>query len=327
MRVTHLLVGLTAICAAMVLPAHSACAQTYPTKPVRVIFPIAAGSSSNDILGRALTQRLAATLGQQIVVDNRPGTGGGIGSELAAKSAADGYTLLLGYTGALAIAPSVYEKVGFDPVRDFAPVARFALIPYAMIVNPAVSAASVKQLIALARARPGQLNFASSGNGSLPHLAGELFKLAANIDLVHVPYKAGAPAVTDLLGGQVQLYFTGITSVVPFLKVGKLRAIAVTTLVRSPLLPDVSTASESGLPGFDVASWLGILAPAGTPVPIVSRLHAEIARICNAADMKNFILSQGSEPALQDPAQFGGYLKTEIAKWSKVVKSANVKAD
>lgn len=304
-----------------------ASAQPYPARPIRILFPFAAGASSNDILGRALAQRLSDVLGQQLVVDNRPGATGTIGSEMAARSAPDGYTLLLGYTGSLALSPSVYTKLGYDPVKDFAPIARFAVIPYVLVVNPSVPAASIKELIALAKARPGQLNFASSGSGSLPHLSGELLKITAQIDMVHVPYKGGALAATDVVGGQVQLYFSGITSMAPLVKAGKLRAIATTAPNRSSLLPDVPTANESGLPGFEVSSWLGVLAPAKTPEPVIRRLHNEIARIVNAPDMRKFILGQGAEPVLMDPAQFGASLKAEVAKWAKVVKAANVKLD
>jgi tripartite-type tricarboxylate transporter receptor subunit TctC len=306
---------------------QTALAQTYPSHPIRLIIPFAAGSSSNDILGRALAQRLSAALGQQVVVDNRSGTGGNLGSELAAKSPPDGYTLLLGVNGPLAISPSVYSNLGYDPVRDLAPVARFAVVPYALIVHPSVPANNVRELIALARAKPGQLNFASSGSGGTPHLCGELLKTMAGIDMVHVPYKAGAPAVVDLAGGQVQLYCAGFTAVLPLVKARKLRLIAATTLTRSALLPELPTAHESGLPGFDVSSWMGIFAPAKTPAPVIRRLYGEIAGIVNDPEMKNFILSQGSEPGLMDPAAFGAYLKAEIAKWAKVVKTANVKPD
>jgi tripartite-type tricarboxylate transporter receptor subunit TctC len=304
-----------------------ASAQAYPTKAVRLIIPFAAGSSSNDILGRALAQRLAEALQQQIVVENHAGAGGNIGSEMASRAAPDGYTLLLGVNGPLAISPSVYAKLGYDPVTDLAPIAMFAVVPYALVLNPAVPAADVKELIALAKARPGQLNFASSGSGGTPHLCGELLKTVAGIDMLHIPYKAGAPAVVDLVGGRVQLYCSGITAVLPLIKAGKLRAIATTMPSRSPLLPDVPSALEAGLPGFDVSSWMGVLAPAKTPEPVIRFLYDKIAGIVNDPDMKNFISSQGSEPALMDPVQFGAYLKAEIAKWAKVVKAANVRPD
>ena len=304
-----------------------AAAQSYPVRPVRLIIPFAAGSSSNDILGRALAQKLGDALGQQVVVDNRAGAGGNLGSEIAAKSPPDGYTILLGINGPMAISPSVYPQLGYDPLKDLAPIARFAVVPYSIILNPAVAANTIGELIALAKAKPGQLNFGSSGSGGTPHLCGELLKTMAGIDMVHVPYKAGAPAVIDLVGGQVQMYCAGLTAVLPLVKSGKLRVIAATTLNRSPLMPDMPTVHESGVSGFDVSSWIGVLAPAKTPAPVIRRLYEEIARIVNDPEMKNFILSQGSEPGLMDPAQFGAYMKAEVAKWAKVVKSANVRPD
>jgi tripartite-type tricarboxylate transporter receptor subunit TctC len=302
-------------------------AQAYPTRPVKLIIPFAAGSSSNDILGRQLAQRLSEAMGQQFVVENRPGAGGNLGSEVAAKSPPDGYTLLLGINGPLAISPSVYEKLGYDPVRDLAPIARFVVVPYALFIHPSVPAKNLKEFIALARARPGELNFASSGNGGTPHLCGELLKTMAGINIVHVPYKAGAPAVMDLVGGQMQMYCSGITAVLQLVNSGKLRAISTATPNRSALLPGVPSAAESGLSGFDVASWIAVFAPAKTPEPVVRRLYEEIAKVANDPDMQKSIVAQGAEPALLDPAQMGAYLKAEIAKWAKVVKAANVKPD
>jgi tripartite-type tricarboxylate transporter receptor subunit TctC len=302
-------------------------AQAYPTRPVKLIIPFAAGSSSNDILGRQLAQRLSEAMGQQFVVENRPGAGGNLGSEVAAKSPPDGYTLLLGINGPLAISPSVYEKLGYDPVRDLAPVARFVVVPYALFIHPSVPAKNLKEFIALAKARPGELNFASSGSGGTPHLCGELLKTMAGINMVHVPYKAGAPAVMDLVGGQMQMYCSGITAVLQLVNSGKLRAISTATPNRSALLPGVPSAAESGLPGFDVASWIAVFAPAKTPEPIIRRLYDEIAKVTNDPEMQKSIVAQGAEPALMDPAQLGVYLKAEIAKWAKVVKAANVKPD
>jgi tripartite-type tricarboxylate transporter receptor subunit TctC len=304
-----------------------ATAQAYPTRPVKLIIPFAAGSSSNDILGRQLAQRLSEAMGQQFVVENRPGAGGNLGSEVAAKSPPDGYTLLLGINGPLAISPSVYEKLGYDPVRDLAPVARFVVVPYALFIHPSVPAKNLKEFIALAKARPGELNFASSGNGGTPHLCGELLKTMAGINIVHVPYKAGAPAVMDLVGGQMQMYCSGITAVLQLVNAGKLRAISTATPNRSALLPGVPNAAESGLPGFDVASWIAVFAPAKTPEPVIRRLYDEIARVANDPEMQKSIVAQGAEPALLDPAQMGAYLKAEIAKWAKVVKAANVRPD
>ena len=305
----------------------AALAQSYPNRPVRLIMPVAAGSSTSDILGRALAQRLSDTLGQQVVVDNRPGASGNIGSQIAAFSPADGYTMLLGYTSAHAISPNVYKNLGYDPVRDLAPVAQFAIVPYALVINPGVAATNLRELIALAKARPGQLNIASSGTGTLPHMAGELLKLAAGIDITHIPYKSGSLAAIDVLGGHVQMYFSGVTSMGPLIKSGKLRGIAVSTLVRSSLLPEVPTAEEAGLAGFDVSAWQAVFVPAKTPSPIIRRLYDEIAHIINSQETKGFLATQGAEPALQTPAQFAVTLKAELAKWAKVVKAANITPD
>lgn len=305
----------------------SVAAQSYPIKPIRLIMPLAAGSSSNDILGRALAQRLSETLGQSIVMDYRPGAAGNIGSVIAAKAAPDGYTLLLGYTSATMISPTVYQSPGYDPVTDLAPIVRVAIVPYAIVAHPSVPAAGVKELIALAKARPGQLNYASSGSGGLPNLAAELFKMMAQVDITHVSYKGGALAANDLIGGHVQLYFTGITGMAPLIKAGRLRAIAVTTLTRSPLMPALPTVHESGVPGYDVSSAFGLLAPGKTPRAIVRRVYDETAKVVDGAEMKNFIVNQGAEPALMEPTQFGDFIKSELAKWARVIKAANVKAE
>ena len=304
-----------------------AVAQTYPSHPIRLIVPYPPGSSTNDILGRALALRLTDALGQQVVVDNRSGASGNVGSEMAAKAPPDGYTLLIGVAGPLAVGPSVYHNLGYDPVKDLAPIARVATVPYVMVVNPSVPAGNVKELIALAKAKPGRLNFASSGSGGSPHLCGELFKSMAGIDIVHVPYKGAALGVIDVLSGQVQIFCTGLTALTQHIKAGKLRPIGMASLNRSALMPELPTISEQGLTGFEVNSWTGLLAPAKTPEPIIRRLYDEVARIVNSAEMKTFLFNQGAEPALMDPAQFGAYLKADIAKWAKVVKTAGVKVD
>ncbi len=307
-----------------------AAAQSYPVKPIRLIFPLNPGSSSNDILGRALAQRLSDALGQSLVADYRPGAAGALGAGIAAKSAPDGYTLLIGYTSSIMISPTLLASgggggMGFNPVTDLAPISRFAVVPYIAVVHPSVPATDLASLVALAKRRPGQLNFASAGTGGLPHLAAELFKLSTGIDIVHVPYRSAATAHTDLLGGHVQMEFTGISGVAPSIKAGRLRALAVTTARRSALLPDVVTAGEAGFPALDVSSSLGLLAPANTPSPVVRRLHDEIANIVNSADMKSFILRQGAEPALMDPAGFDAHIKAEISKWARVIKATGVK--
>ena len=302
-------------------------AQLYPVRPVRLIIPLQPGSASNDILGRALAQRLSESLGQQIVADYRPGAAGTLGTAIAAKSPPDGYTLLLGYTSSIMIGPILLPNAGFNSLNDLAPIARFAVVPYVAVVHPSLPATHLKALVALAKARPGQINCASAGTGGLPHLAAELFKLAANVDIVHVPYRSAATAHTDLLGGHVQMEFTGISGVAPSIKAGRLRALAVTALRRSALLPEVVTAGEAGFPMLDVTSSLGVLAPANTPVSIVRRLHDEIAKIVNGADMRNFIVSQGAEPALMDATEFAAHIRVESAKWARVIKAANIKPE
>jgi tripartite-type tricarboxylate transporter receptor subunit TctC len=246
---------------------------------------------------------------------------------MAAKSLPDGYTLLLGTNGPIAVSQHVFRKLPYDPLKDLAPVAMFALIPYVIVVHPSVPAANLKELIALAKARPGQLHFASAGNASTPHLCGELLKTVAGVDLVHVPYKGGALAMIDTLGGQTQIYCTGLPSVVQQVKAGKLRALAVTTLKRSPAMPDMSTAAEQGLAGFDVNSWNGFMVPARTPPSVVSTLQAATARIMATPEMKAYMQAQGAEIFLLGPREFGDYLRSESAKWAKVVKAANVRVD
>lgn len=302
-------------------------AQSYPSKPIRMVLPYPAGTSVNDVLGRALAQRLSGPLGQQIIFDNRPGAAGTIGSDMVAKSPPDGYTLLVGVTGALTIAPYVYPKLGYDSLRDFAPVAMVALAPYIIVVHPSVPAKNMKELIALAKAHPGELRFASAGIGSTPHLCTELFMSQAGIKMQHIPYKGGTPAMVDTLAGHTQVLCTSVTNAAPFIKQGKIRGIGVTPIKRSPVLPDLPTLDEQGLKGFDVSQWLGIVAPAKTPQPIVQRLHDEIARVINSPDYVNFIRAQGAEPALMTPEEFTAVIRKDLARWGKLVKAVNVTAD
>jgi tripartite-type tricarboxylate transporter receptor subunit TctC len=306
---------------------HAGFAQNYPNRSIRLIVPYPPGASTNDILGRALALRLSTALGQQVVVDNRAGASGNVGSEMVAKSLPDGYTLLIGVAGPLAVGPSVYTKLGYNPITDLAPIAMYATVPYLLVVNPSLPVANVKELIALAKAKPGQLNFASSGNGGSPHLCGELFKVMAGIDIVHIPYQGAAIAMTDVLSGRVPMICTGATALAAHLQSGRVRAIGAAGLTRTPLMPDVPTISEQGLSGFEVNSWTGLLAPAKTPEPIIRRLYETVAKIVNSDDMKNFLTSVGAEPALMNPREFGAYLKTDTAKWAKVVKAANLKID
>jgi tripartite-type tricarboxylate transporter receptor subunit TctC len=321
---TMLKIFVVLLCAAAL---HVASAQSYPNRPIRLIVPYPPGASTNDILGRALAARLTNALGQQVVVDNRSGASGNMGSEMAAKSTPDGYTLLIGVAGPLAVGPSVYAKLGYDPIKDLAPIAMFASIPYILVVNPSVPAHNVKELIALAKAKPGQLNFASSGNGGSPHLCGELFKVMAGIDIVHIPYKGAAIAMIDVLSGQIPMICTGATALSAHIKSGKVRPLGVASLQRSALMPELPTISEQGLAGFEVNSWTGLLAPAKTPDAIIRRLYDTVAKIVRSDDMKNFLASVGAEPALMDPREFGAYLKADTAKWAKVVKAANLKID
>ena len=301
-------------------------AEAYPSKPITMIVPFPAGGTT-DILARAIGQELFKTLGQQVIVDNRPGAGGNIGSALVAKAAPDGYTLLMGTVGTHAINASLYAKMPYDTVKDFAPITQVAAVPNILVVNPTLPVKSVKELIAYAKANPGKLNFASSGNGTSIHLSGELFKTMAGVDMTHIPYKGSAPALTDLLGGQVNLMFDNMPSALPHVKAGKLRALAVTSGKRSPAAPDLPTIEEAGVPGYEASSWFGVLAPAGTPPDIVNKLNAEIVRILKTPEMKERLSSQGAEPVGSSPGEFAAHIKAEMAKWAKVVKESGARVD
>lgn len=316
-------IGIAASLALALMFAATASAQDYPTKSVRLIVPYPAGSSSNDIIARRLAEPLSAALGQRMVVENRPGAGGNVGSEYVSKAAPDGYTLLVATNGPQAIAPNVF-KLNYDSQKDLTPVAMVANVPYMLMIHPSLPAKNVSELIALAKKRPGQLLFASSGNAGTPHLCWELFKSMAGIDIVHVPYKGGAPAMMDTVGGQTQMYCSGLIAGSPQIKAGRLRALGMGTLERSPVMPDVPTIAEQGLPGFNVGSWFGIMAPAGTPAPIVQRLHGEIAKAVATAEIQKFLLSQGAEPMLMDPPKFSEFLRAETEKWGKVVRGAKL---
>ena len=304
----------------------SALAQAYPTKPVTIIVPFAAGGTT-DILARIIGQALTAELGQSVVVDNRAGAGGNIGGQAAAKAAPDGHTLFMGTVGTHAINASLYKKMPFDPVKDFAPLSRVANVPNLLVANPNQPFKSVKDLIAYAKANPGKVNFGSSGNGSSIHLSGELFKSLAKVDMQHVPYKGSAPAVTDLLGNQIGIMFDNMPSAIQHVRSGKLAPLAVTTAKRSPELPNVPTIAEAGVPGYEATSWFGMFAPAGTPAPVLAKLNAAIVKVLAQPDVKKKINEQGAEVYSETPEQFAAFIQAESVKWGKVVKESGASLD
>lgn len=302
----------------------AAAAQDYPSRPVRFVVPYAPGGST-DTLARTLGVKLTDLLGQQVVVDNRPGANGNIGMDIVAHAVPDGYTIVLGYIANLAIDPSLYPKMPYDPVRDFAPITEIASSPNVLVAHPSVPAKSFKDL--LAKAKQGPFNFASAGVGSVGHLTGELLNQMAGIRMVHVPYKGSGQAVTDLLGGHVQLMFSGFSSTLPHIRAGKLRALVVTGAQRSPAAPDVPTISESGFPGFEATAWYGVLAPAKTPKPVVSRLHGDIVKALQNPEVNKRLAGLGFEIVGSTPEQFSAYIKSEIKKWEKAVKASGAKPE
>ena len=301
-------------------------AQNYPNKPIRLIVTFAAGGGA-DFMGRLIGQKLSETMGQPVIVDNRAGAGGAIGNEAVAKAAPDGYTLLLGAAGPLVISPVLYAKLPFDVVKDLAPISLLAHVPFALCAHPSVPVSSVKELIALAKRRPGKLNFCSAGTAGAPHLAGELFKASAGVDLVHVPYKGLAPAITDLIGGQLDLVFADVNLVKQHVEGKRLRGLAVTGITRSAIMPQLPTVSEAALPGYQAGTWYGVLAPSGVPREVIAKLHAEISRLLASGEMKERLATQGAEPAGNTPEQFAAMIRAELEKWAKVVKAANIKLE
>ncbi len=297
-------------------------ADVYPSKTIRLVVPFAPGGGS-DIVARLLSPKMTEALGQTVVVDNRAGASANLGAAVVAKAAPDGYTLLLANAN-YTINPSLFKSLPFDPVREFAPVALLANVTNVLAIHPSIPAKSVKELISFAKAHPGQLNFASPGNGTSSHLAGELFRQVAKIEVVHIPYKGATPAITDLIAGQVSFTMASVLSVLPYAKQGRLRMLAVTTAKRSGALPDIPTISEAGLPGFEVSNWYGILATGGTPRPAVDRLNSELARIARVPDLAEKLAAQGADPATGTPEEFERFIQAELKKWAAVVRSAGI---
>ena len=300
-------------------------AQIYPGKPIRLVLPYPPGGGT-DVIARPLAQKLTESLGQQVIVDNRGGAGGNIGMEFVARSPADGYTLLFALTAQYAVNPSLYPKLPYDPVRDYAPISLLANAPYLLVVHPSVPAKSVAELIALMKARPGQLAYSSSGNGSGAHLAGEMLRSLAHVEITHVPYKGAGPAMPDLIAGQVQLSFVTYTAAGPHIKTGRLHVLGVTTAKRSPTLPDLPAIAET-VPGYDSAVWYGFAAPAGTPPDIIARLNSEVLRVLASSDFRSRITLEAVATIGSTPEEFGNFIKSEIVRWAKVVKDSGAKVD
>jgi tripartite-type tricarboxylate transporter receptor subunit TctC len=321
-RMAAALAGLLALVAATTV----AGAANYPDRPVTVVVGFPPGGAS-DILARILTDKLSKLLGQAVIVDNRPGAGGNVAGELVAHAAPDGYTLLIGNNAILATNASLYSNIGFDAVKDFAPISLIGTQANVLVVNPNVPAHSLAELIALAKANPGKLNFASSGYGLAAHLAGELFKAQAHIDIVHVPYKGSAPALEDVIAGQDQMMFATTSGVMGFLKNGQVRALAVTTLKRTAILPDVPTMDEAGLPGFEATTWHGLVAPAGTPPAIIDTLHGALVAALADPDVKTKLAALGVDIGPDSPAEFSAYVKAEIPKWAAIIKASGAKVE
>ncbi len=311
------LVALTGMGAQCVL------AQGYPARAIRLVVPSSPGGGT-DITGRIMAHKLSEQLGQQVVVDNRAGAGTIIGNDIAAKSPPDGYTLLMGLS-TLAINPSMYTKLPYDALRDFAPISQVVSSPNILTLHPSVPAKTVKEFIALAKAKPGSITFGSAGLGTSPHLSGELLKTLAKIDIVHVPYKGSGQSIISLLAGEIGANFPSVPTAIPYIKAGKLRGLGVTTAKRTLALPDVPSIAEAGLPGYEATQWFGVLAPSGTPRAIIDRLHQEIVRALRAPDVRDRLIADGTEPVGSTPEEFASYIKSETEKWARVIKAAGIK--
>jgi len=318
--------ALILLCAAWLAEPAQALAQQYPARPIRFVLGFAPGGAS-DTMARVVATRLSENLGQPVVIDNRAGAGGNIAAEIVARSAPDGYTMLLGNNGILAVNVSLYPKLAFDPVKDFSPVVLIASQPNILVVHPAVTANSVKDLVALAKSKAGKLNYASPGNGTTGHLAGELFKRMVDIEYAIIPFKGGGPTALALISGECQFSFATALSVQPHIKSGKLRALAVTTARRSPGFPDLPTVAEAGVPGFDAITWHGVVVPARTPQPVIARLNGEFNKLLQTADMRERLMALGSDIIGGEPKQLTEFMRVEIPRWAKVIKESGAKAD
>lgn len=323
MRLLHVIAAGILIC---LIAVPGVVAQSYPAKPIRVINPYTPGGGVDAIL-RPVTQKMGESLGKTFVVENRPGANGMIGMELAAKSPADGYTLVAGTTSALTMNVAVYQKVPYDPVKDFAPISNFAESAFILSVHPSLPATSVREFIALAKARPNQLTYASFGIGSIAHLGAELFSMMTGVKMLHVPYKGSVPAVTDLMAGHVMLSLDSMQSTMPLIRAKRLRALGIAAAKRSPAAPEIPTISEAGVPGFEVGSWYGLLAPANTPREIVARLHAELIKALGTPEVRERFESFGTEAVGNTPEEFAAQIRSDIVKWAKVARAANVRAE
>jgi tripartite-type tricarboxylate transporter receptor subunit TctC len=311
------------------VPASHASAQsaaTYPNRSVKLVIPFPPGGPL-DIIGRLIAQKASEDWGQSVVVDNRPGAGGNIGADLVAKSPPDGYTILMGALSTHAVNPSLYAKMPYDAVKDFAPISLVAITPNVLVVNASLPVNSAKEFVAYAKANAGKLSFGSGSNGSAGHLAGELFKVDTGTEIVHVPYKGGAPATQGLLAGDTQFMFDNLANAMPQVKAGKLKALAVTTKERSKLAPDLPTMAEAGLAGFDISTWFGLLAPAGTPPDVIAKWNGEVTKILNSPEMRERLTAQGAEPAPTTPGQFAAFIQSEIPKYARIVKVSGAKVD
>nr|WP_240636183.1 tripartite tricarboxylate transporter substrate binding protein [Caldimonas tepidiphila] len=309
------------------VPGVAGAQAAFPSKPITIIVPFSAGGTT-DILARLIGQQLGPELGgQTVVIDNRAGAGGNIGAQAAARAAADGHTLFMGTVGTHAINASLYKKLPYDPVKDFAPLTRVAVVPNLLVTHPSVPFKTVPEMIAYARANPGKLTFGSPGNGSSPHISGELFKSLAKVDMQHIPYKGSAPAMSDLLGGQIDVMFDNMPSALPHVKSGKLRALAVTPARRSPELPSVPTLAEAGVPGYEATSWFGLYAPAGTPPQVLSRLHGALTKVLASPEVQKKIAEQGAEPVSETPEEFAAFMRRETEKWARVVRESGASID